>query len=124
MPDQGTPTADPNVDDLMKQVMATMRKELEPFAVEHFALTSEMAMVSIAVSLKRLANNTDVMRMAAALSDNSFKMVNGLNSLCDNVRQAANVRHDDAQLIKSALYTLDSTIAGSQRDLRITVSKE
>jgi hypothetical protein len=81
----GTPTKELNVNELMKKQLAAMRNHFEEYAVNVQGLNLvEMSIMSAAISLKRLANNQDTVRLAAAaLNDNSYKVVDALNEMVE-----------------------------------------
>ena len=119
---QGEAVSETNVDDLMRQTMALMKKELEPFAVDHFSSTSEMAAISMAVSMKRIADSHDTIRMAmAGVNDACFKLPTGINSLCTILDKVAAGSAD----IKSALWKIEYALEHNDgRELRITIAKD
>ena len=117
-PDQGTPTDDLDIDKLMKLKFETLKNYIEPFAADHFG-NGEMALVSVAISLKRLAD------CAVNTNGQVYQMLTGLNSLCTITEREMKGQREDLQAIKSAIWSLDSTTRNNDgRELRITIAKD
>lgn len=102
----GSPTAEvPDVNAAMEDTLRSLKVNFEPFAVEVYG--NEMPVASIAISLKRIADNTDVMRMAAAaLNDNSYKSVDALVKISTELKLMESQQRE----MKSALFSVETAV--------------
>ena len=117
-PDQGTPVDDLNIDQLMQMKMAELKQYLEPYAAEHFG-AGEMALVSLAISAKRVADNQHH-------SDNLFsQLLTGINSLCTVIKDMDNHNITNAGSLATAIRNVEYELRASDaRSISINVSKD